>query len=80
MYIPPGFAHGFCVLSDTALFAYKCTEFYLPECEGGILWNDPDLGIQWPLTDPILSVKDSRTAPLRSVPPDRLPKYSGGES
>jgi dTDP-4-dehydrorhamnose 3,5-epimerase len=78
MYIPTGFAHGFCVLSDTALFAYKCTEFYLPECEGGILWNDPDLGIDWPLDKPILSAKDTRSAPLRSVPLDRLPKYSGG--
>jgi dTDP-4-dehydrorhamnose 3,5-epimerase len=47
-YIPPGFAHGFLVLSDTAVFAYKCTEFYYPEDEGGIIWNDPAIGIRWP--------------------------------
>ena len=47
-YIPPGFAHGFLVLSDTAVFAYKCTEFYHPEDEGGIIWNDPAVGIRWP--------------------------------
>jgi dTDP-4-dehydrorhamnose 3,5-epimerase len=47
-YIPPGFAHGFLVLSDTAVFAYKCTEFYYPEDEGGIIWNDPAIGICWP--------------------------------
>jgi len=77
MYIPSGFAHGFCVLSDTALFAYKCTDFYLPECEGSILWNDPYLGIPWPLENPILSAKDSHSVVLRSAPADRLPKYSG---
>ena len=48
-YIPPGFAHGFCVLSDTALFTYKCTDLYHPECDGGIRWDDPDIGIDWPL-------------------------------
>jgi dTDP-4-dehydrorhamnose 3,5-epimerase len=47
-YIPPGFAHGFLALSDTAVFAYKCTEFYYPEDEGGIVWNDPAIGIVWP--------------------------------
>jgi dTDP-4-dehydrorhamnose 3,5-epimerase len=47
-YIPPGFAHGFLALSDTAVFAYKCTEFYHPEDEGGIVWNDPAVNIQWP--------------------------------
>ncbi|MDR0709960.1 MAG: dTDP-4-dehydrorhamnose 3,5-epimerase [Spirochaetaceae bacterium] len=47
-YIPPGFAHGFLVLSDTAVFAYKCTDFYHPEDEGGIIWNDPVIGIRWP--------------------------------
>jgi dTDP-4-dehydrorhamnose 3,5-epimerase len=48
LYIPPGFAHGFLTLSDTAVFAYKCTDFYYPEDEGGIIWNDPDIGIKWP--------------------------------
>lgn len=59
-YIPPGFAHGFLVLSYEAVFAYKCTEYYHPEDEDGILWNDPRLGIQWPKLDmePLLSAKD----------------------
>ena len=47
-YIPPGFAHGFLTLSGEAIFAYKCTDFYYPEDEGGIIWNDPDIGIKWP--------------------------------
>jgi dTDP-4-dehydrorhamnose 3,5-epimerase len=47
-YVPPGFAHGFLVLSDSAVFAYKCTDFYYPEDEGGIAWNDPTIGIEWP--------------------------------
>jgi dTDP-4-dehydrorhamnose 3,5-epimerase len=61
-YIPPGFAHGFLVLSESALFAYKCTDFYYPEDEGGIVWNDPALGIEWPRLgmDYILSEKDKK--------------------
>ncbi|MGZ7095959.1 MAG: dTDP-4-dehydrorhamnose 3,5-epimerase [Methanobacterium sp.] len=51
MYVPEGFAHGFLVLSEEAEFTYKCTEFYYPEYEGGILWNDPDIGIEWPIDD-----------------------------
>lgn len=58
VYIPPGFAHGFCVLSETADFAYKCTDFYDPSGEGGIIWNDPDLGIEWPTSTPLISPKD----------------------
>ena len=61
-YVPPGFAHGFCVLSDQAQVEYKCTEVYVPSDEIVILWNDPDIGIQWPIQDPVLSPKD-RTAP-----------------
>lgn len=59
-WIPPGFAHGFLVLSETAVFAYKCTDFYHPEDEGGLLWNDPVLGIAWPESGgpPKLSAKD----------------------
>ncbi|WP_323735609.1 dTDP-4-dehydrorhamnose 3,5-epimerase [Methanosphaera sp. ISO3-F5] len=60
-YIPPGFAHGFVVLSDTAEFTYKCTDFYHPEDEGGIRWDDPEIGIEWPIGDIdelILSDKD----------------------
>ena len=58
-WIPPGFAHGFLVLSDIADFEYKCTDYYDPSDEGSISWNDPDLNIPWPLTDPILSNKDA---------------------
>ena len=58
MYVPPGFAHGFCVLSETADFVYKCTEYYYPNDEGGIIWNDSDLNITWPISDPIVSSKD----------------------
>lgn len=57
-YIPPGFAHGFCVISDTADFQYKCTDYYDPNDESGLLWNDPSLAIQWPLDEPLLSDKD----------------------
>lgn len=58
IWIPPGFAHGFCVLSETADFIYKCTNHYDPDDEGGLLWNDPDIGIDWPIDQPILSEKD----------------------
>jgi dTDP-4-dehydrorhamnose 3,5-epimerase len=61
LWVPPGFAHGFLVLSDTADFQYKCTDYYAPEHERSLLWNDPDVGIQWPLRDgaaPKLSSKD----------------------
>jgi dTDP-4-dehydrorhamnose 3,5-epimerase len=60
MYIPPGFAHGFCVLSDEADFYYKCTEYYAPSCEHGIAWNDKTLAIDWPITNPILAAKDEQ--------------------
>jgi dTDP-4-dehydrorhamnose 3,5-epimerase len=62
-WVPPGFAHGFVVLSDVADFEYKCTDYYDPTDEGSILWSDPGLGITWPLSDPILSQKDI-SAPL----------------
>lgn len=57
-YVPPGFAHGFCVLSETADFQYKCTDYYNPNDEGGIIWNDEDINIDWPIESPILSEKD----------------------
>ncbi len=68
LWIPPGFAHGFYVTSAVAEFVYKCTDFYAPECEHSLRWNDPQIGIQWPLVDgqePILSAKDAQ-APLLS--------------
>ncbi|UMO88801.1 dTDP-4-dehydrorhamnose 3,5-epimerase [Pectobacterium sp. PL64] len=57
-WIPPGLAHGFVVLSDVADFEYKCTDYYNPANEGCLLWNDPDVGIEWPVTSPLLSEKD----------------------
>jgi dTDP-4-dehydrorhamnose 3,5-epimerase len=75
IYIPPDFAHGFCVLSETALFMYKCTELYAPETEGGILWNDPDLAIPWPIERPTLSEKDAKYLRLRDLDRQRLPVY-----
>lgn len=76
-YVPEGFAHGFCVLSELALFSYKCTEFYNPKTEGGVLWNDPDLGIDWPVDNPALSEKDAKCLRLKEIPKDRLPVYEG---
>ncbi len=58
LYVPPGFAHGFCVFSDFATLTYKVSDVYAPECERGILWCDPDIGIDWPIDDPILSARD----------------------
>ena len=77
-FIPEGFAHGFAVLSDTALFMYKCSDLYVPDSEGGLLWSDPDLGIDWPLSEPLLSDKDRRYPHLKDIPADRLPPYGGG--
>ncbi len=73
-YIPPGFAHGFCVLSETALFSYKCTDLYHPECDGGIRWDDSDIGIVWPINEPLLSEKDRDQPLLKDVPIGRLPR------
>jgi dTDP-4-dehydrorhamnose 3,5-epimerase len=73
MYIPPGFAHGFVVTSEEAIFHYKCTEFYRPDHERSILWNDPALGIPWPVAEPLLSRKDAEALPLAALPPEALP-------
>lgn len=75
LWIPPGFAHGFCVTSETALFAYKCTDTYHPEAELGVLWNDPEINVEWPIKDPILSDKDARYPKLSEIARDRLPVY-----
>ena len=73
LYVPPGFAHGFCVTGESAIFAYKCTDYYNREAEKGLLWNDPDLGIDWPLENPVLSDKDLILPRLRDLKKDELP-------
>ena len=75
IYIPKGFAHGFVVLSDFAIFQYLCDEYYHPEDEQGIAWNDPDIGIDWRVDDPILSAKDRGHLPLMKMESHRLPSY-----
>jgi len=67
VYVPPDFAHGFCVLSERAEFFYKCTDFYAPEFERAIRWDDPDLAIAWPTKDPVLSEKDAAAPYLRDA-------------
>jgi dTDP-4-dehydrorhamnose 3,5-epimerase len=75
VFVPAGLAHGFCVISDTALFTYKCSDFYSPECEKGVLWSDPDIGIEWPVEKPILSEKDAKYPRLKDIAVERLPGY-----
>jgi len=75
LWIPSGFAHGFCVTSATALFAYKCTAPYSAADEVGVLWNDPGLGIPWPVAAPQLSAKDSALPRLAAIDKTRLPRY-----
>ena len=70
--VPEGFAHGFCVLSESAHVAYKCSTFYNPGDEGGIRWSDPEIGIDWPIKDPILSQKDGKFPCLSELPPSQL--------
>lgn len=77
VYVPPGFAHGFCALSPVVDFHYKCTDYYDPNSEMTIAWDDPILDIQWPLTDPIVSDKDKQHAHhLQDLPPHQLPQYA----
>ena len=75
LWIPPGFAHGFCVLSDSADFFYKCTELYSPESERSVAWDDPAIGIAWPVEEPLLSPKDRAAPRLADAPV--LPVFSG---
>lgn len=75
LYVPPGFAHGFCVMSDTADFVYKCTDYYHPQSEQGIAWNDPDLVLNWPISDPKLSEKDKLSPRLKDQAVDKLPGF-----
>jgi len=74
-YIPEGFAHGFCVLSETALFSYLCTNTYDAQADYSILWNDPNIDIKWPLDDPSLSQKDEAAPRLDQIDPVKLPQY-----
>ena len=69
LWLPPGFAHGFCVTSETALFAYKCSAYYTPASEHTIRYDDPDIAIEWPVTDPLLSAKDRNAATLSRMDP-----------
>jgi len=73
LWVPPGFAHGFCVTSEIAEFEYKCTDFYHPEAEIVVAWNDPAIGIDWPIEEPLLSARDADAKPL-SEHTDRLPR------
>jgi dTDP-4-dehydrorhamnose 3,5-epimerase len=75
LFIPEGFAHGFCVMSATAVFTYKCSDYYAPRSEGGILWSDPDLAITWPVDAPLLSDKDKTYSRLKDLPQEQLPPY-----
>jgi len=74
-YVPPDFAHGFCVLSETALFSYKCTDYYNPDAELSIRWDDPAIGIEWPVDSPSLSGKDRDALTLDQLPKQRLPVH-----
>ena len=77
LWIPPGFAHGFCVTSETAMFAYKCTALYSAADELGMMWNDPAVAIAWPVVEPQLSAKDKALPRLADIDPARLPRYQG---
>ena len=79
IWIPEGFAHGFCVTSETALFAYKCTDFYHSETEITFRWDDPEIGIIWPVQGTKLSNKDAQAPYLQDLDPSRLPRYSRSE-
>ncbi len=77
VFIPKGCAHGFCVLSDTAVFVYKCSDLYSPESEITVLWNDPDIGVQWPVPAPQVSEKDQKGQRLRDIDSTRLLPFAG---
>ncbi len=76
LYVPPGFAHGFIVLSEEATVLYKVSEYWRPDCERTLLWNDPDLGIQWPISIPILSDKDAKGMKLAEMPVEHIPQWN----
>lgn len=76
VYVPVGFAHGFLALTETVQFLYKCSDFYAPDDEYGILWNDPGLDISWGIADPMFSEKDAKSPRLSEVSADFLPSYA----
>ena len=78
LYVPPGYAHGFCVLSESVHFEYKCTDLYDPGCELSVRWDDPTLGIEWPIDNPSLSAKDREGMNLEEAV-RFLTEYAGGK-
>ena len=76
LFVPGGFAHGYFVVSDNAVFTYKCSDFYTPDCEKGVLWSDPDIGIDWPVKVQTLSEKDGKYPLLKNIPNDDLPEFT----
>lgn len=76
LYIPPGFAHGFCVLGESADVMYKCTDYYDAGDDCGVLWSDDRLAIDWPVTAPVVSAKDQALPRLAAIPPERLPSWT----
>ncbi|MGO4777439.1 dTDP-4-dehydrorhamnose 3,5-epimerase family protein, partial [Lysobacter sp. 2RAB21] len=75
-WIPEGFAHGFAVLSEKAVFTYLCTQTYDAQADAGLRWDDPDLAIDWPISEPTLSAKDQATPLLKDIAAERLPDYA----
>lgn len=79
LYVPEGFAHGYATLTDDVLCLYKCTDVYVPENDRVVRWDDPELGIEWPLDQPVLSAKDAGAPLLAELPERALPRGTGGE-
>ncbi len=79
LYVPAGFAHGFCVTGENALFVYKCTDRFDIETEGAVRWDDPRIGIDWPLAEPAVSDRDAQAPLLFNIAPERLPPWTGAE-
>lgn len=75
IFVPPEFAHGYVVLSDGALVSYKTTDVYSPDAELAVAWNDPEIGIDWPVADPVLNERDGAAPRLSEIPVSRLPRY-----
>lgn len=77
IWIPEGFAHGFSVLSESAIFSYLCTDVYVKEADSGLRWNDPSIGVDWQVDTPLLSEKDAKAPLLADIPEDHLPVFAG---